>query len=62
MDDPLQTSVSATLPVPTRPILVIGATGAIGSQVVRALLARPSASSSARPGRSQRCPRTSSAP
>ncbi|MFC4454238.1 SDR family oxidoreductase [Deinococcus sonorensis] len=28
-----------SLPLPTRPILVVGATGAIGSQVVRALLA-----------------------
>lgn len=30
----------SSLPIPPRPILVVGATGAIGSQVVRALLAR----------------------
>ena len=30
----------APLPLPARPVLVVGATGAVGSQVVRALLER----------------------
>lgn len=40
MNDPLQPSAVPNFPIHTRPILVVGATGSIGSQVVRALLER----------------------